>query len=180
MFYCRSEHDANTERMVTKTSSMRHVEGGWPKDVDFTEQSDVSRFRKKVEKDEDYKGAVKALGPIVARCLKQNITINIYEVRYHSSHCFLLLFFLLRFLLFVIFIFSDSIRGLHKILIVHFIFFILFSLALLFHLSLYFSPFFFLLHFQLFLRNISKVVTWTILPNPLRPKVWQCSAILTK
>jgi dynein intermediate chain 2 len=45
---------------------MRHVEGGWPKDVDFTEQSDVSRFRKKAEKDEDYKGAVKALGPIVA------------------------------------------------------------------------------------------------------------------
>lgn len=41
---------------------MRHVEGGWPKDVDFTEQSDVSRFRKKAEKDEDYKSAVKALG----------------------------------------------------------------------------------------------------------------------
>jgi dynein intermediate chain 2 len=80
-----SEHDANTERMVTKTSSMRHVEGGWPKDVDFTEQSDVSRFRKKVEKDEDYKGAVKALGPIVARCLKQNITINIYEEYFEGS-----------------------------------------------------------------------------------------------
>ena len=74
-----SEHEVNTERLVTKTSSMRHVEGGWPKDVDFTEQSDVTRFRKKVEKDEDYKGAVKALGPIVARCLKQNNTINIYE-----------------------------------------------------------------------------------------------------
>jgi dynein intermediate chain 2 len=59
---------------------MRHVEGGWPKDVDFTEQSDVSRFRKKAEKDEDYKGAVKALGPIVARCMKQVNTIDIYEV----------------------------------------------------------------------------------------------------
>jgi dynein intermediate chain 2, axonemal len=58
---------------------MRHVEGGWPKDVDFTEQSDVSRFRKKAEKDEDYKGAVKALGPIVARCMKQVNTIDIYE-----------------------------------------------------------------------------------------------------
>jgi dynein intermediate chain 2, axonemal len=34
---------------------MRHVEGGWPKDVDFTEQSDVNRFRKKAEKDDDYK-----------------------------------------------------------------------------------------------------------------------------
>jgi dynein intermediate chain 2 len=59
---------------------MRHVEGGWPKDVDFTEQSDVSRFRKKAEKDEEYKGAVKALGPIVARCMKQINTIDIYEV----------------------------------------------------------------------------------------------------
>lgn len=59
---------------------MRHVEGGWPKDVDFTEQSDVSRFRKKAEKDEDYKGAVKVLGPIVARCMKQVNTIDIYEV----------------------------------------------------------------------------------------------------
>lgn len=77
----RSEHEANTERLVTKSSSMRHVEGGWPKDVDFTEQSDVSRFRKKAEKDEDYKGAVKALGPIVARCMKQVNTIDIYEVR---------------------------------------------------------------------------------------------------
>ena len=59
---------------------MRHVEGGWPKDVDFTEQSDVSRFRKKAEKDDEYKGAVKALGPIIARCMKQNNTIDIYEV----------------------------------------------------------------------------------------------------
>jgi len=58
---------------------MRHVEGGWPKDVDFTEQSDVSRFRKKAEKDEDYRSAVKALGPIVSRCMKQNNTIDIYE-----------------------------------------------------------------------------------------------------
>jgi hypothetical protein len=64
---------------------MRHVEGGWPKDVDFTEQSDVSRFRKKAEKDEDYKGAVKALGPIVARCMKQVNTIDIYEVRTVAS-----------------------------------------------------------------------------------------------
>ena len=85
MLVFRSEHAANTERLITKSSSMRHVEGGWPKDVDFNEQSDVSRFRKKAEKDEDYKGAVKNLGPIIARCMKQNNTINIYEVGlYHQ------------------------------------------------------------------------------------------------
>jgi hypothetical protein len=29
--------------------------GGWPKDVDFSEQADVTRFRKKAEKDDEYK-----------------------------------------------------------------------------------------------------------------------------
>lgn len=80
-----SEHVANTERQVTRSSSMRHVEGGWPKDVDFTEQSDVSRFRKKAEKDEEYRASVKALGPIVARCIKQNNTIDIYEEYFQGN-----------------------------------------------------------------------------------------------
>ena len=33
---------------------MNHVEGGWPKDVDYTEAEHVIRYRKKVEKDEEY------------------------------------------------------------------------------------------------------------------------------
>lgn len=70
---------------------MRHIEGGWPKDVDFSEQSDVSRFRKKAEKDEDYKSSVKTLGPIVARCMKQNNTIDIYEVSQKYFKIFLIL-----------------------------------------------------------------------------------------
>jgi len=74
-----SSHEANTERLVTRSSSMRHQEGGWPKDVDFTEQSDTNRFRKKAEKDEEYKNAVKALGPVIAACMRQNNTIDIYE-----------------------------------------------------------------------------------------------------
>ncbi len=57
---------------------VRHVEGGWPKDVDFTEPSDVNRFRKKAEKDEEYKGAVKNIGPIIELCMRQNSTVNIY------------------------------------------------------------------------------------------------------
>ena len=74
-----SETEVNTERVVVKNASMRHTEGGWPKDVDFTEQSDVSRFRKKAEKDEEYQQCIKALGPLVERCMKQNSTVNIYE-----------------------------------------------------------------------------------------------------
>jgi dynein intermediate chain 2 len=74
-----SEHTANTSRLQTRVSSIRHVEGGWPKDVDFTEQSDVNRFRKKAEKNEDYKAAVKSLGPVVEQCMRQNNTMDIYE-----------------------------------------------------------------------------------------------------
>ena len=86
IIYIRSEHEVNTERVVIKNSSMRHVEGGWAKEIDFTEQSDTSRFRKKAEKDEDYKTAVHSLGPIVTRCLKQNNTVNIYEEYFLGSN----------------------------------------------------------------------------------------------
>lgn len=75
----------NTERIVVKNSSMRHIEGGWAKEIDFTEQSDTSRFRKKAEKDEEYKSAIFSLGPIVSRCLKQNNTVNIYEDYFQGS-----------------------------------------------------------------------------------------------
>lgn len=85
-----SETDVNTDSIVMKNTSMRHTEGGWPKDVDFTEQSDVTRFRKKAEKDESYHNAIKNLGPIVERCMKQNNTVDIYEQYFEDDrieHC---------------------------------------------------------------------------------------------
>ena len=85
-----SETEVNTERVVMKSTSMHHVEGGWPKDVDFTEQSDVKRFRKKVEKDDDFQYAMKSLVPRVQRCMRQNNTVNIYEEYFdgiEADHC---------------------------------------------------------------------------------------------
>mmetsp|Transcript_10581 Transcript_10581/g.15980 ORF Transcript_10581/g.15980 Transcript_10581/m.15980 type:complete len:599 (+) Transcript_10581:73-1869(+) len=74
-----SEHEANTERLVVKHSSIRHTEGGWPRDVDATEPTDVNRYRKKAEKDDDYKTTIKVLGPIISKCMRQNNTIDIYQ-----------------------------------------------------------------------------------------------------
>jgi len=74
-----SESDVNTDSVETNNASMSHKEGGWPKDVDFTEQSDVTRFRKKAEKDDSYLGALRTLVPIAERCMKQNHTVDIYE-----------------------------------------------------------------------------------------------------
>ena len=74
-----SEHEANTERLVMKTTSIRHLEGGWPKDVDYTEQADTQRFRKKAEKDDEFKASVKNLCPITQQCMRQNNTVDIYQ-----------------------------------------------------------------------------------------------------
>jgi dynein intermediate chain 2 len=41
---------------------MAHTEGGWPKDVDCTEAEHVIRFRRKIEKDEDYVRSIISLG----------------------------------------------------------------------------------------------------------------------
>ena len=40
---------------------MCHLEGGWPAEIDATEKEQVVRYRKKVEKDEDYIRQVKAI-----------------------------------------------------------------------------------------------------------------------
>ena len=43
---------------------MNHREGGWPKDVDPNEVEQTIRYRKKVEKDENYVNSVTALGDV--------------------------------------------------------------------------------------------------------------------
>ena len=81
----KSQHVGNTKRFEVKSMGMLHTEGGWPKDVDPTENSDTNRFKKKVEKDDEYKATVKGLGPILEDCIKQNNTIDIYEEYFEGS-----------------------------------------------------------------------------------------------
>lgn len=45
-----------------ETHGVNHVEGGWPKDVNPLELEQTIRFRKKVEKDENYINTIMQLG----------------------------------------------------------------------------------------------------------------------
>ncbi|XP_068833628.1 dynein axonemal intermediate chain 2 [Capricornis sumatraensis] len=74
-----SEHEANTERFEMESRGINHIEGGWPKDVNPLELEQTIRFRKKVEKDENYINAVLQLGSIMEHCIKQNNAIDIYQ-----------------------------------------------------------------------------------------------------
>jgi len=61
---------------------MSHAEGGWAKD----DVEGLLRFRRKVEKDEDYIRTVVRLGGVVEELVKQNNAIDIYE-QYFAGGC---------------------------------------------------------------------------------------------
>lgn len=81
-----SEHEINTERFETGSRGINHTEGGWPKDVNPQEVEQVTRFRKKVEKDEMYVTTIQSLGTIMEHCIKQNNAIDIYETYFEDVH----------------------------------------------------------------------------------------------
>ncbi|NWI18554.1 DNAI2 protein, partial [Crypturellus soui] len=74
-----SEHEVNTERVEVEPRGVHHTEGGWPKDINPHEMEQTIRFRKKVEKDENYINTITHLGTLMEHCIKQNNAINIYE-----------------------------------------------------------------------------------------------------
>jgi len=75
----QSETHVNTERFTYIGAGMLHLEGGWPKDVDATEKDQTQRYKKKVEKDEEYIRQVRALGDAIEGDIKQNYAIDIYQ-----------------------------------------------------------------------------------------------------
>jgi dynein intermediate chain 2, axonemal len=60
----KSEHEVNTESLVVANRGILHSQGGWPKDVDATDVEHTIRFRKKIEKDEEYLRVIKNLGEV--------------------------------------------------------------------------------------------------------------------
>ncbi|KAI9199587.1 WD40-repeat-containing domain protein [Polychytrium aggregatum] len=75
----QSEHEVNTESISFTNRGILHLQGGWPKDVDASDVEHTIRYRKKIEKDEEYIRAVQALGLSMEHCIKQNNAIDIYE-----------------------------------------------------------------------------------------------------
>ncbi|XP_037121970.1 dynein intermediate chain 2, axonemal [Syngnathus acus] len=74
-----SEHQVNTERFESESRGINHVEGGWPKDINPQEMEQTIRFRKKVEKDENYLNSLMQLGDVIGHCVGQNTAVDIYQ-----------------------------------------------------------------------------------------------------
>ncbi|CAK0798141.1 unnamed protein product [Prorocentrum cordatum] len=80
-----SEHSVNTARVQMQNQIMLHVEGGWPKEVDYLEAQDTLKFKKRLEKNPSYIQSVRDLTKRATECLEQNNTIDLFEVYFESQ-----------------------------------------------------------------------------------------------
>jgi len=80
-----SQSEVNTNSTNYVNLGMAHTEGGWPSEIDYTEKEQTVRFRKKVEKDEDYIRQVQLMGEEVEQSIMQNIAVDIYEDYFNQA-----------------------------------------------------------------------------------------------
>ncbi|CAK9075024.1 70 kDa intermediate chain [Durusdinium trenchii] len=97
-----SEHSVNTARVKTHARVMTHVEGGWPKEIDYSEAQDTLKYRKRLEKersspllpdstrstagrDPAYISAVRQLTKQTIPCLEMNNTIDLFEIYFQDE-----------------------------------------------------------------------------------------------
>ncbi|XP_013189544.1 dynein intermediate chain 3, ciliary [Amyelois transitella] len=79
---CFSEHHINTIRAEYSTTGANHAEGGWPKDVNILDPEATQRYRRKIEKDDNYIHCVMALAPGMDHYVLQNNAIDMYRTYY--------------------------------------------------------------------------------------------------
>ncbi|CAH0726408.1 unnamed protein product, partial [Brenthis ino] len=77
-----SEHYVNTIRAEYATTGANHAEGGWPKDVNVVDPEATQRYRRKVEKDDNYIHCVMSLAPGMEHYVQQNNAIDMYRTYY--------------------------------------------------------------------------------------------------
>ncbi|KAK4872810.1 hypothetical protein RN001_014839 [Aquatica leii] len=75
----QAEHSLNTTRANYVNYGINHTEGGWPKDVNITDEEQVKRYRRKIEKEDAYVPTVLQLCKAMESNVLQNNAINIYQ-----------------------------------------------------------------------------------------------------
>ncbi len=81
----------NTERAEFLSQGMNHVEGGWPKDINPSENDQTMRFRKKIEKDDTYVHSVLGLCQVKKEFFYKKVHVNLFwgrcRHRLFVCHC---------------------------------------------------------------------------------------------
>lgn len=74
-----SKNYINTLRVDYVPRGVEHAEGGWPKDVNIYDEETTARYRRRIERDDEYVSAVLTLCPKLEHLVKQNNAIDLYQ-----------------------------------------------------------------------------------------------------
>ncbi|XP_061706639.1 dynein axonemal intermediate chain 2-like [Cydia pomonella] len=77
-----SQHEINTKRAKYTTTGINHAEGGWPKDVNVVDPEATQRYRRKIEKEDEYISCVNTCCPGMEHYALQNNAIDMYQIYY--------------------------------------------------------------------------------------------------
>ena len=80
-----SHSDCNTEATDMASSSMNHIEGGWPKDVKTEQVEQKNKFIRKTMKEDMFKYTTTRVCDTMAKALKQNNTLNLEEIYFEEA-----------------------------------------------------------------------------------------------
>lgn len=79
-----STQTVNTQRKITHNRGQGHYEGGWPKEIDFGESQEISRYRRRMDKDPQFCSAVKVLCDQAAQFLDQNLAVDVFRSNFED------------------------------------------------------------------------------------------------
>ena len=74
-----SIHSVNTIKIEYANKQILHKEGGWPREIDYLDNEQTTRYKKKIEKDEAFVKIVSELGKDCEKNIMLNNALNIYE-----------------------------------------------------------------------------------------------------
>ncbi|XP_031364364.1 LOW QUALITY PROTEIN: dynein intermediate chain 3, ciliary-like [Apis dorsata] len=72
-------HQIQTDVKMSKNTGMFHFEGGWPKDINPRDEETTSRFRRRVEKDDNWAPKLLPMFEVMEHAILQNGTVNIHQ-----------------------------------------------------------------------------------------------------
>ncbi|XP_076621609.1 dynein intermediate chain 3, ciliary [Colletes latitarsis] len=72
-------HGVQTSGITTRNTGMFHFEGGWPKEIDPRDEETTARFRRRIEKDDNWAPKLHNLFKIMEQSVLQNGAVNIYQ-----------------------------------------------------------------------------------------------------
>ncbi|KAI4497873.1 hypothetical protein M0802_006989 [Mischocyttarus mexicanus] len=72
-------HEIQTAAVNTKNSGIYHYEGGWPKEIHPGDHETTARFRRRVEKGDEWAPKLRYLLANMEHCILLNNTISIYD-----------------------------------------------------------------------------------------------------